>query len=159
MIDRVGRYAHQRRDLRAQRMQRRRNRTCSPELVAREIVAAAEADDPAPRRELAILRLLERQRFDQREELGFFSAIDEIRPVQETGKQRMRREELVLKLQAAHGGLAAAMSSIDLRRNTCSNTSETMMNSSACVSRARPARPLRTVSGEPTIDRASMCSA
>ena len=66
------RHAQPLRDTATQRLQLGRNRRCGFEPVRFEVIAAAEAGDPAPRLIAPVIHLLERQRGSQLNEFLLF---------------------------------------------------------------------------------------
>ena len=84
VIDGIGRYAHQRCDPHAKRMQELGYWARRAELLAAEVVTAAEAHDATPGGVLEVLRLPQRQRPDERKQFGFLSGTDELRLIDES---------------------------------------------------------------------------
>ena len=79
VIDGIRRHAHQRGDAGAERMQQLRYRACRTQLLAAEIVTAAETNDATTGGELEVLRLLQWQRADECKQFGFLSGTHELR--------------------------------------------------------------------------------
>ena len=63
----------------AERMQQLRDRARGTQLLAAEVVTAAEADDATTGGVLEVLRLLQWQRPDERKQFGFLSGTHELR--------------------------------------------------------------------------------